>query len=585
MRKTHLSVAIIAACGSIFATSTIASPFVIIVNEHYKMLPGSVIPSDSILATLLNTTTTNSVSGDMLTTNLSLKAEPTEIIQVTTDLTELTNKELVLTGEWSSSPIVSFIINDMNEVVFESPEYDGDILLSLNLQDGLYEETIQNIIINNEHWTTAPDKVSEWSIDKIEQDWYPDLSTRYENELVTETRVVDKSRTIQPQEERKSTGEFRNSGELIVENKDDFVEQRTESYGLKEYWEQTDPIVIQDWKVVEVFQDWNPDASTVYETETVDQSREVKKERIIKTQEIRPATGEIRVTSGNISDTSVQFEYRTVDGELEHWVNTGEESCTEWTFDRSENWLPSASNYPRTEQVNQTRKVYESRECSGEQERVKTGEIRYATAEVEYRFEEESRTVNGTLINLNDWSTKDTNGNWSVSQDGSFAFQSINGNSTIFESKADNYKNTSIKGKMRVRSDAGDDDFIGFVVGMEDSNNFYLWSWKKSNQAINGGTSYAGHNLAKVTKGVSSVNWFMHKSYSGYEHLDRGPSTGWNHGVYYDFEIKYTPTKIEVYLENVKILEASGTFPEGKIGFFNLSQGNVEYYKVTEESL
>jgi len=31
------------------------------------------------------------------------------------------------------------------------------------------------------------------------------------------------------------------------------------------------------------------------------------------------------------------------------------------------------------------------------------------------------------------------------------------------------------------------------------------------------------------------------------------------------------------------VLEASGAFPAGQIGFFNLSQGQVEYYKVVDE--
>jgi hypothetical protein len=36
-------------------------------------------------------------------------------------------------------------------------------------------------------------------------------------------------------------------------------------------------------------------------------------------------------------------------------------------------------------------------------------------------------------------------------------------------------------------------------------------------------------------------------------------------------------------VEGTKVVEASGSFPDGKIGFYNNSQGGVEYYKVTEE--
>ena len=79
----------------------------------------------------------------------------------------------------------------------------------------------------------------------------------------------------------------------------------------------------------------------------------------------------------------------------------------------------------------------------------------------------------------------------------------------------------------------------------------------------------------------------MEKDKSGYDALDSNMSTslGWNHGVYYDFEIKYTSDKIEVSVGGSKVLESSGSFPAGQIGFYNLSQGSVEYYKVTEEPL
>ena len=272
---------------------------------------------------------------------------------------------------------------------------------------------------------------------------------------------------------------------------------------------------------------------------------------------------------------------------MEYWVNTGTVSCTDWEFDRYESWIPDASNYDRDKTVEQERKKYESRECSGEQYRPATNEYRYANGETEFRESTELRSVYGTKINLNDWFTTDLNGDWSVSNDGTYAYQAINGNNTIFQSKAKNYGNTIIKGRMRVRASGGDDDFIGMVFGKKSESDFYLWSWKKLNQSINGGMAYEGHYLAHVTGGVSAINWFMEKDKSGYDALDSmiSSSVGWNHDTYYDFEVKYTPTKIEVWVEGTKVVEASGNFPPGQIGFFNLSQGAVEYYKVVDKQL
>ncbi len=589
MKKTKLNIAIIAATAA-FTSSTLASGdnFVVVVDKYseYGVMPGSVIPEDSIIATILNGSTLSQSSGNILLDEISLNAEPSDLITVSTDVTEASNDELELTGQWSSTPSMDFIINDMDELIFESPEYDGDILLTLSLEDGLYTNNIEKIIIKNEYWMAMEDVVSEWQIDKIEQDWSPSLSTRYENELVTETRIIDKSRTIQEKETRTSTGEERNASELITEIEDDFVETRAESYGELEYWEQIDPIIIQDWTVKEVFQNWSPDASTVYETETVDQSREVKKERIIQTQEVRPKTGEIKITSGNISDTTVEFEYRTIDGELEYWENVGTVTCTDWVFDRNEEWIPSSSEYPRSETVDQTRQTFESRECSGQQYRPKTDEYRVANEETQFRSNEETRSVDGTQINLNDWGTTDaiTVGEWSVSQDGSYAYQAINGAPTFFKSAAGNYQGSVIKGRMRVRSAAGDNDWIGMALGMENSNDFYLWSWKNGSNANS--TEKEGHNFARVTD-KGAINWNMHASNSGYSVLatKHGSAYGWNHGTYHNFEVHYSASNVKIYIDGSKVLDVNGSFPSGQIAFFNYSQGQVEYYKVTEEEL
>lgn len=588
MKKNKIAIGIMTLMSvSAYANDTGYNVVVSKSLNDYSVKQDSTLPSkeSGVDTSIINMKTKQSDSGDIMSKNLMVEAENGEDIVILSDV--LDNKFGTLTGDWSSNVSLSYSENTKDGAEFTIPDgFDGDMYLTLTLDDGNYKEVMKPILIPTEYWVTTSSETTPWSVDNVSQDWTPDLSEHYENQTITQTRVVDLSRTVQKRQERPSTGDTRNDGNSEVETDLGKTESRDEK-GLMEYWEATDPLIIHDWTVTEVFKDWTPDASTVYETEKVDQYREVKKERTIKEQEIRPETGDIKTTSGEIVDTTLLTEYQTVDGLLEYWENTGESTCTEWSHDRTEEWLPDASDFDRSESVDQTRMVYEYRDCSGEQYRPATDEYRQAKAEKEYQSTEEKQTVNGTKIDLNDWSVKDTNGNWSVSQDGSYAYQSINGNSTIFESNT-NYGNTIIKGKMRVRAGAGDDDYIGLVFGKKSTNDFYMWSWKRGNQDINGGKAYEGHFLAHVTGGVGAINWFMEKDKSGYDALDSNISTsvGWAHGVYYDFEIKYSRSKIEVRVDGKKVLEASGSnFPDGKVGFFNLSQGQVEYYKVTDEPL
>ena len=503
MKKTKINIAI--SIALLTSATAIASDYAVVVakeSNDYTHKPVSTLPTpdQGVPATIKNLTSNDMDSGDIMKENLLIEAENGHGISIETIVQEK-DIDSPITGIWSSNVSISFDKNNKTGAEFTVPNYDGDIILKLKIEDPLYSKTLQSIIIESEVWKDVEPVYTEWVVTNVDQDWSPELNTGYENVLMEQTRIVDKERTKQEKEEREKTGETRNSGDLKIENQDNAIETR-EDYGTKEYWEATDPHVVTDWTVTEVFKNWTPDASTVYENTMVDQNREVKKERVIIEQEVRPATGDIRQVGSQKTDTTVVVEYRSIPGELEYWENVGEVTCSEWVFDRYDSWTPSASDYDRDQTVAQTRKMYESRECSGQQYRPATDEYRTANEATEYQESTESRTVNGTKIDLNDWSTKDVNGNWSVSNDGTYAYQSINGNSTIFESKATNYNNTIIKGRMRVRSDAGDDDYIGMVFGKTTANDFYLWSWKKGNQ----GVGYAGHFLAHVTGGVGSID-------------------------------------------------------------------------------
>ena len=671
MKKTKLSIAI--SCAAILSTSySVANDFSVVVKKsesNYSHKPVSILPSteQGLPASVLNESTGDKDLGNIMESSINVEAENEDTIIVESNVENRVTGENNINGFWSSNLSLDYIKNDSEGVKFIVPDYDGDIFLTLKITDGLYEGTMKPVIVETENWQPTSSEYTEWEVVEVAQDWTPDLSTFSENELITQTRVVNKERERKDREERIKTGEIRYSGSSQTEYENNITDSR-EIYGYNEYWEpttelliqdwiidesypsyvwtpnksekyenetfdqtrvkretkitqsqeirpstgeirkkgseeteekltnelqnvsgtmayweKTDPYIVEDWKVTEIFQDWTPDTSTVYENTTVDQNREVKKERKIIEQEIRPATEEIRQVGSQKTDTTVVTEYRTVKGKLEYWVNTGTVSCTAWEFDRYESWIPDASNYDRDKTVEQERKKYESRECSGEQYRPATNEYRYANGETEFRESTDLRSVYGTKINLNDWYTLDSTstGDWSVSNDGSYAYQAINGAPTFFDSAAKNYGNTIISGRMRVRSAAGDNDWIGMALGKQNSNTFYLWSWK--NGPANSASEKEGHNFAKVTN-KANIDWNMHQNKSGYQVLaTKHGDYGWNHDNYYNFEIRYTPTNVKIYIEGSKVIDVNGSFPTGQISFFNYSQGQVEYYKITEE--
>lgn len=560
---------------------------VIVKYKKYEIKDATLIPQTKtpINVTSLNGSTNISSSENIKVKPTYLNSESGDIIQIITDVKDVEKDGKVLTGSWSANKNLEFYENNKNEALFITPEYDGVYYLNLQLKDGSYIKNYRALELNIEHWSEIDPIYGDWQIDKVIEDWNPNLNTAYENTIVDQNRIVDRSRTRQDREIRESINFIRLNGDVKNEIENNYTENRSD-YGTIEYWTETDPLVVNDWVVKEVLQDWTPSNINVYETEMVNQFREIKKERTIKDQEYRPKTDEIRTVGSNHTDTSLLEEYREVQGQLEYWENTGDPLCTEWELDNYTPWLPNASEYDKSETVDQSRTKSVKRECTGQQYRPFTDQYRDAVAEIEYNSDLERRTVQGAKINLNDWAVKDTNGIWSVSNDGSYAYQGKNGDATIFESISSDYGNTVIKGKMRV-SVKEDDDFIGIVVGKTDNNNFLLWSWKKAQQAINGGTSKEGHALAKVTGGVKAVNWFMDINKTGYQVLDTNLSTtnGWNYNQYYNFEITYTDTNISIVLDGNEILSANGNFDTGKIGFFNLSQNGVEYYKVSDNKI
>jgi hypothetical protein len=216
------------------------------------------------------------------------------------------------------------------------------------------------------------------------------------------------------------------------------------------------------------------------------------------------------------------------------------------------------------------------------------------------------------VADLNPWTAESyasvsgsADGLWTVGVGGISVLQSVNGQPTLF------YSDFALSAqvvdvRLRVASGAGDDDLIGFALGFRpgDSSSgsaeYLLIDWKKAEQTHDfgtpsdtpGATCEQGLFASWVT-GVPTADelWgrvnFDHPSsgpFDGVEVLDRGTTDGWLHDLEYLFTFELTETTADIYLDGVLQMALTGDFGglfDGRLAFYNFSQGQVTYRGVT----
>lgn len=214
-------------------------------------------------------------------------------------------------------------------------------------------------------------------------------------------------------------------------------------------------------------------------------------------------------------------------------------------------------------------------------------------------------TAQAAPVDLNTWTAESYDsvsgfgdGEWNVTADGSSVNQSVNGQPTLFYSDFDAF-GTEVRGSLQVGS-TSDDDFIGFVLGYQpgDTTNtaadYLLVDWKRTDQFFNfsgsstspGGTAQRGLAVSRVTGVPDADEFWQHDNLSGtpvgsgLDELARGSTlggTGWDIGVSYDFTFDFGPNNLQVYVDDVLELDITGSFANGRMGFYNFSQNNVNY--------
>lgn len=172
--------------------------------------------------------------------------------------------------------------------------------------------------------------------------------------------------------------------------------------------------------------------------------------------------------------------------------------------------------------------------------------------------------------------------------------QTINGAPTVFYASG-NAQGRSLSGTIRVTS-TSDDDFIGFVLGFNsgdltnNNTDFILVDWKQADQGgYFGGTALQGLSISRVTAGLTdNAGAWLHDTTFGVTELARGTNlgnTGWADNTEYTFNLRFTSSNIQVFVDGVQELNINGTFANGAFGFYNYSQANVLYAGITEDEL
>lgn len=203
-------------------------------------------------------------------------------------------------------------------------------------------------------------------------------------------------------------------------------------------------------------------------------------------------------------------------------------------------------------------------------------------------------------VDLTTWSPLTLNfaggqpaGNWSLQPGNLSVIQTINADPSFFLNNL-NQTAFSIDGSWRVNERGGDDDYMGFVFGYQNSANFYLFDWKQGSQNYVGTTAAEGMTVKKFTgatgDGLVDLSldelWENEVDYGDMKVLatNHGSTVGWVDQTLYDFHLDFNvvPGQFTIVVKqgatelwNTTVVD--NTFSDGQFGFYNYSQQEVEY--------
>ncbi|WP_332745937.1 PEP-CTERM sorting domain-containing protein [Hydrogenophaga sp.] len=190
-------------------------------------------------------------------------------------------------------------------------------------------------------------------------------------------------------------------------------------------------------------------------------------------------------------------------------------------------------------------------------------------------------------------------GNW-VLEPGNEAVQQVVNADPSFYLNNLNQTSYSIQGSWQVLESGGDDDYMGFVFGYQNSSNFYLFDWKQGTQGYEGRTAAEGMAVKKATgatgDGLTDLSlaelWENQVNFGDVDVLatNQSSSMGWEDNTLYDFRLDFNLVAGEFTIVVKKGLDelwnvtvADNTFTSGEFGFYNYSQQFVRYAGFEQE--
>lgn len=174
--------------------------------------------------------------------------------------------------------------------------------------------------------------------------------------------------------------------------------------------------------------------------------------------------------------------------------------------------------------------------------------------------------------------------NWEIKNNAATqVMQTINALPSVFYHN-NNYSDYAVEGFWQTASD-GDDDYMGFVFGMQDEGHYYLFSWKAKDQSHPWGMAKAGMNVRVVNiddqANVQDM-WVSRQNNDRVKEIYHN-DIPWQANHEYKFSLIFRPGEFTIVIENQlgeilsKIDLKDDTYQSGKFGFYNFSQPMIAY--------
>ncbi len=181
---------------------------------------------------------------------------------------------------------------------------------------------------------------------------------------------------------------------------------------------------------------------------------------------------------------------------------------------------------------------------------------------------------------------------WTLQPGNTSVLETGNAGSSVFHNGL-NSQGFRLSGTVEVQT-TGDDDFLGFVLGYNNGDitnsaaDYLLIDWKQADQthAPFGGLASEGLAISQVNGALTNTDAWGH--IGNVTELQRATnlgSTGWADNTSYQFEIVFTPSLVEFFVDGVKELSISGVFSDGSFGFYTFSQPNTLFAAIEQNAI